>query len=138
MDALKTNKLEKCSLVKYLTDQQKQFGTTILMPAYLRNTTTTGLKIANDFMVNPYASKSWPSASEIGMDPAQYDAYKAALTKEMTVIQGPPGTGKTYLGKQVELLAFVFNRRVFRGGPTTLGGLDLYFEYFYFFRCADR
>ncbi|KAK3084731.1 hypothetical protein FSP39_018075 [Pinctada imbricata] len=32
------------------------------------------------------------------LNDSQYEAFKAALTQEFTLIQGPPGTGKTYLG----------------------------------------
>lgn len=34
---------------------------------------------------------SWPDAPTFGLDPSQYTALKAALTKQMAIIQGPPG-----------------------------------------------
>lgn len=43
----------------------------------------------------------WPSPDELQLDPTQFQAYRAALTKEFAIIQGPPGTGKTFLGLKV-------------------------------------
>jgi hypothetical protein len=43
----------------------------------------------------------WPKASVLGVDDSQYEAIKAALTKELVIIQGPPGTGKTYVGLRI-------------------------------------
>lgn len=34
---------------------------------------------------------AWPDESIFGMDRSQYDAFRAALTKEFVLIQGPPG-----------------------------------------------
>lgn len=39
--------------------------------------------------------------SHLGLDENQFQAYRAALTNEFTIIQGPPGTGKTFLGLKV-------------------------------------
>lgn len=36
-------------------------------------------------------SLSWPDKDLFGLDESQFDALKAALTKQLTVIQGPPG-----------------------------------------------
>ncbi|GBM69727.1 NFX1-type zinc finger-containing protein 1 [Araneus ventricosus] len=53
----------------------------------------------------------WPSASELNLDPSQYAAIKAALTKRFVLIQGPPGTGKTYVGLRiVQLLLHNFEK----------------------------
>ncbi|XP_050547335.1 NFX1-type zinc finger-containing protein 1-like, partial [Daktulosphaira vitifoliae] len=43
----------------------------------------------------------WPDNQSLGLDYAQCLAFKAALTKEFTVIQGPPGTGKTFIGVRI-------------------------------------
>lgn len=61
----------------------------------------------------------WPNSSDFGLDESQFDALKAALTKQFTIIQGPPGllslsllkcltnpniltgTGKTYVGLRI-------------------------------------
>lgn len=41
-------------------------------------------------------SKTYPEGEKIGLDYAQMEAYKAALTQEFCLIQGPPGTGSKY------------------------------------------
>ncbi|GFU24715.1 NFX1-type zinc finger-containing protein 1 [Nephila pilipes] len=46
----------------------------------------------------------WPTYSELNLDPSQYAAIKAAVTKEFAVIQGPPGTGKTFVGLRIAQL----------------------------------
>ncbi|KAF8768116.1 NFX1-type zinc finger-containing protein 1-like [Argiope bruennichi] len=46
----------------------------------------------------------WPTSSELNLDPSQYAALKAAVTKEFAIIQGPPGTGKTYVGLRIAQL----------------------------------
>ncbi|KAJ8042127.1 NFX1-type zinc finger-containing protein 1 [Holothuria leucospilota] len=43
----------------------------------------------------------WPTASQLGLDASQMEAFQAALREEVCVIQGPPGTGKTFLGLKV-------------------------------------
>ncbi|GIX95773.1 NFX1-type zinc finger-containing protein 1 [Caerostris extrusa] len=46
----------------------------------------------------------WPTYSELSLDPTQYTAIKAAVTKEFAIVQGPPGTGKTYVGLRIAQL----------------------------------
>ncbi|CAL1285235.1 unnamed protein product [Larinioides sclopetarius] len=46
----------------------------------------------------------WPTSSDFNLDPSQYAALKAAITKEFAIIQGPPGTGKTYIGLRIAQL----------------------------------
>ncbi|CAL1289223.1 unnamed protein product [Larinioides sclopetarius] len=46
----------------------------------------------------------WPTCANLNLDPSQYAALKAALTKEFSIIQGPPGTGKTYVGLRIAQL----------------------------------
>lgn len=36
-------------------------------------------------------SPVWPPREEFKLDESQYEAFRAALTKQMVVIQGPPG-----------------------------------------------
>lgn len=43
----------------------------------------------------------WPPKEKFALDEMQYEAFKAALTKEFSVIQGPPGTGKTFIGLKI-------------------------------------
>jgi hypothetical protein len=49
----------------------------------------------------PLFPHTWPTGQELGLDPSQYQALKAALTRELVVIQGPPGTGKTYMALKI-------------------------------------
>jgi helicase required for RNAi-mediated heterochromatin assembly 1 len=49
----------------------------------------------------PLFPHTWPSGSELGLDPSQYNALQAALTRELVVIQGPPGTGKTFMALKI-------------------------------------
>ncbi|ODM90617.1 NFX1-type zinc finger-containing protein 1 [Orchesella cincta] len=49
-------------------------------------------------------TQEWPEyliKSQLGLDDNQYQAYKRALTSELSIIQGPPGTGKTFIGLQI-------------------------------------
>lgn len=36
-------------------------------------------------------SQQWPPPEDLQFDESQYEAFRAALTKQMVVIQGPPG-----------------------------------------------
>lgn len=44
---------------------------------------------------------SWPSPSDLGVNPIQRTALHAALTRRLALIQGPPGTGKTFIGRKI-------------------------------------
>ncbi|KAF8770165.1 NFX1-type zinc finger-containing protein 1 [Argiope bruennichi] len=46
----------------------------------------------------------WPTCTDLNLDPSQFTALKAAITKEFAIIQGPPGTGKTYVGLRIAQL----------------------------------
>lgn len=50
------------------------------------------------FPVDPLDRWSWPTPDQLGLDVNQFDAFRAALTKQFVIIQGPPGTGKTFVG----------------------------------------
>ncbi|CAG9824164.1 unnamed protein product [Phaedon cochleariae] len=43
----------------------------------------------------------WGEKRFYGLNDAQSEAFRAALTKEFAIIQGPPGTGKTFLGLRI-------------------------------------
>ena len=62
---------------------------------------------------------AWPSLSRVDLNDSQYNAIKAALTKEFVVIQGPPGTGKTFIGLRIAK-ALLHNKSVWqhRAPPT--------------------
>ena len=49
----------------------------------------------------PMESLSWPSATALGLDEKQHQAFIAALTSRLSLIQGPPGTGKTFLALKI-------------------------------------
>lgn len=55
-------------------------------------------RLQNVFIMN---DQLWPKSSYLGVDDSQFEAIKAALTKQLVVIQGPPGTGKTYVGLRI-------------------------------------
>lgn len=57
-----------------------------------------------DYTVDPLICQTWPGAEALGLDVNQFEAFKAALTKQFSIIQGPPGTGKTYVGTAVRCL----------------------------------
>ncbi|KAI5739850.1 hypothetical protein M8J77_024139 [Diaphorina citri] len=55
---------------------------------------------------------------ELGLNTIQFEAYKAALTREFAIIQGPPGTGKTYVALRI-VEGFLKNKELARymSGP---------------------
>lgn len=73
----------------------------ILNPYEDEDESETTIKLSfkrTDFTIDPFIGMTWPTADMIGLDANQYEAFKAALTKQFVIIQGPPGTGKTYVG----------------------------------------
>ncbi|KAJ4436029.1 hypothetical protein ANN_18655 [Periplaneta americana] len=68
------------------------------LPQYARGDTIIEI---NNKKISILDDKSWPDAQELQFDASQYNAFKAALTKEFVIIQGPPGTGKTFLGLKI-------------------------------------
>lgn len=61
-----------------------------------------------NFSVDPLIDRTWPMAKTLGLDGNQFEAFKAALTKQFVIIQGPPGTGKTFVGKKHPYLVRTF------------------------------
>lgn len=37
------------------------------------------------------STEQWPPCTDFRLDESQFEAYRAALTKQMVIIQGPPG-----------------------------------------------
>lgn len=82
-------------LSKYIVDVNKD----ISPPSYLANGTvyeiSNGLPEsdpeAETFSVDVLNKDEWPPREEFHLDESQYEAFRAALTKQMVVIQGPPG-----------------------------------------------
>jgi hypothetical protein len=68
-------------------------------PAYL--TCKSKIYTINGLQFDILNNNLWPDNKFLGLDSAQSMAFKAALTKEFTIIQGPPGTGKTYIGLKI-------------------------------------
>jgi anthranilate/para-aminobenzoate synthase component II len=76
------------------------------VPEYLKRSDKEGRVCIEDvkgrqLSMLPLLSQTWPSSEELGLDPSQYQALKAALTRELVVIQGPPGTGKTFMALKI-------------------------------------
>lgn len=69
------------------------------VPTYLTN--NSKMYSINGLQFDILNDDLWPDKPNFGLDSAQYIAFKAALTKEFTVIQGPPGTGKTFIGLRI-------------------------------------
>ncbi|XP_069687949.1 NFX1-type zinc finger-containing protein 1-like isoform X2 [Periplaneta americana] len=42
-----------------------------------------------------------PTVDQLDLDDYQYEAFKGALTQDLSLVVGPPGTGKTYVGSQL-------------------------------------
>lgn len=42
-------------------------------------------------VVDMLGSRQWPPRDDFNFDESQYEAFRAALTKQMVIIQGPPG-----------------------------------------------
>ncbi|CAG0916689.1 unnamed protein product [Notodromas monacha] len=57
---------------------------------------------------NPFTDQ-WPKPEELGLDEAQFRAFKAGLSHKFALIQGPPGTGKTFIG--LKLVQTILTRR---------------------------
>lgn len=55
----------------------------------------------NEEEFNVLNDEDWPPKEKFRLDEMQYEAYKAALTRELAIIQGPPGTGKTFIGLMI-------------------------------------
>ncbi|CAL8143346.1 unnamed protein product [Orchesella dallaii] len=73
------------------------------------------------------SAEEWPASlikTEMGLDENQYDAYKGALTSELSIIQGPPGTGKTFIGLQI-VKTLLLNKRMKVGKQSGLPCINL-------------
>lgn len=86
---------ENFPLEKYIVDVNKD----ISPPSYLTENSvymiSNGL-LENDpeFKISPVemlSDRPWPPREDFKLDESQYEAFRAALTKQMVVIQGPPG-----------------------------------------------
>lgn len=67
-------------------------ATSVKTPAYLKRMKHPNIK-HKGHNFNIANAETYPAGQKLGLDDAQMDAYKAALTQEFCLIQGPPGTG---------------------------------------------
>ena len=58
----------------------------------------------------------WPHDSDI-LDPSQFKALRAILTRGVALIQGPPGTGKTYVGARALQVMLATRHNAFKTVP---------------------
>ena len=58
------------------------------LSSYDRDHLTSPVSMVTDSGYGYGYSATWPSSTELGFNPAQYEAFKAALTQEFVVIQG--------------------------------------------------
>lgn len=82
-------------LERYIVDVNKA----ILPPTYL--TANSVYLLSNGLpetdperkvsAVEMLSNQEWPPQDDFKLDTSQYEAFRAALTKQMVVIQGPPG-----------------------------------------------
>lgn len=81
-------------LQKYIIDVEND----ILPPPYLNEQSkyTLHKHLPSDFdekleNVQILNISDWPHRNYFILDESQFDAFRAALTKQLTIIQGPPG-----------------------------------------------
>ncbi len=87
LETLKSLELDNFPMKKFIVDA----NSSVEAPNYLKTATNLlEVKLANgeDRYIAPMQWQ-WPTADEFGLDNNQLDAFKAALTKEFTIIQGP-------------------------------------------------
>lgn len=97
MEALKNINAHNFPMEKYIISASK-----IVDYPYYIDTLSEPLYSIDEFQkFHPLNDFEWPNKELLGLDEMQFRAFKAALTKEFTVIQGPPGTGKTFIGLKI-------------------------------------
>lgn len=95
MDVLKTFNELNFPMKSYVVHSKSKPG----VPKYLK--CNSKMYNINGLQFDILNDKLWPDHQFLGLDYAQFMAFKAALTTEFTVIQGPPGTGKTFIGLKI-------------------------------------
>lgn len=81
-------------LERYIVDLNMD----ILPPSYLSESAVyripNGLagEDAKILSVQILVGQEWPPGTDFNLDESQFEAFRAALTKQMVIIQGPPGT----------------------------------------------
>ncbi|XP_037044307.1 NFX1-type zinc finger-containing protein 1-like [Bradysia coprophila] len=103
-----TKKLLSITAEDVAPNLESQFEVVDLQSAQRKIRWISKQKMEQDVSLARYCDKVpvlnetiWPDESFFGLDGSQFDALKAALTKQFAIIQGPPGTGKTYVGLRI-------------------------------------
>lgn len=95
-------------LAKYIVDVDKD----ISPPSYLHNASeyiiSNGLLDSDPdvkwSLVDMMSDQQWPPREDFKLDESQFEAFRAALTKQIVVIQGPPG----------KLICIIFTIQLFK------------------------
>lgn len=93
LNVLKKMKTDDFPMEKYIIKVEAETNP----PDYLLNINPVFYKIEG----HTFWPLNWSDRKFYGLNDAQHDAFKAALTKEFSIVQGPPGTGKTFLGLKI-------------------------------------
>lgn len=88
-------------LERYIVDVNKN----VLPPSYLAEADDAEYKIRNVLEgnvaeilpVHMFRPQEWPPHWDFNLDESQFEAFRAALTKQIVVIQGPPGMESSLL-----------------------------------------
>ncbi|XP_026822366.1 NFX1-type zinc finger-containing protein 1-like [Rhopalosiphum maidis] len=98
MQVLKNINTNKFPMEKYIISACNKID----YPCYLKNLPEDyNYAIDSNIFFKVQNDDNWPTKEELGLDEMQFEAFRAALTQEFTIIQGPPGTGKTFLGLKI-------------------------------------
>ncbi|CAG0916690.1 unnamed protein product [Notodromas monacha] len=121
LSSLQKIPLDQFPLKKYIVDVERNTS----LPKYILDhegdeANVFPLKFkGRQFFGNPFSTDDWPKPEELGLDEAQFCAFKEGLCHEFALIQGPPGTGKTFIG--LKLVKTILSRRrkhkIFNNGP---------------------
>lgn len=97
MEVLKNMTSNNFPMKKYLISA----CTEIDYPRYINGIPNQQYSIDNVRQIRVLFNNTWPTKELLKLDEMQYNAFRAALTNELTIIQGPPGTGKTFIGLKI-------------------------------------
>lgn len=87
-------------LENYIVDIDKEISAPphVLLNTRYRLTNGRHGAEARSFEVKITNKDAWPSSNEFNLNESQFEAFRAALTKQLVVIQGPPGKINLILG----------------------------------------
>lgn len=82
-------------LEKYIVDVEKVISAPSYLPMNKTYRLSNGLAAtdpaAKSSLVKMLSEQEWPPCTDFKLDESQFEAFRAALTKQMVIIQGPPG-----------------------------------------------